>query len=380
MCAIGGLLRGGLRVDALRVRAVGEHDDRRRRVTGPAVGARPSRRSAAPTDRSPRCASIDVRIASPIAVPREVCSVFIAANNLLVSVVGGTSSAATPANATRPIRVPCACELMKFVAAFSAAVMRFGATSVEHIDPDTSSASMIVVEFVDTASFACGRAAPMPSTARPRISRAAGIRRRHSVRPGSAWRTRTADVTRTAARRRRRRDHQAKPSTSRNRGQGEKCPRPVEGHQTILPVRRTVRSDPTPSSRTASAVNAPASGSDSVMRRQAQIDRRGDPVELGGVGRGVVRAARRLGDVREVVGVERRLDLVAVDVDGCAVRGADPDGLDVDPGRLRGGGRRVRGVGVAVVASVAEQHDGRRTPVTDGGDGSVRTRSQPSCP
>ena len=82
--------------------------------------------------------------------------------------VGGTTSAATPANATKPMRVPCGCASMKLVAAFSAAVIRFGVTSVEHIDPETSSARMIVVELDDTASVVCGRAAPIASTRQAR--------------------------------------------------------------------------------------------------------------------------------------------------------------------------------------------------------------------
>ena len=159
-------------------------------------------------------ASIEVRIAWPIAVPREVVRFGSAASNASVSSVGGTRTPAIPAKATSPIRAPPGCALMKSAAAFSAAVSRFGCTSVEHIDPETSRASRIVVELAGTATVACGRAAPIPSTARPSSSRAAGTRRRQRLRPGTAARTRAAEVTRTAARRRRRRDHQATPRTS----------------------------------------------------------------------------------------------------------------------------------------------------------------------
>jgi len=159
-------------------------------------------------------ASIEVRIACPIAVPREVVRSGSAASSAAVSVVGGTRRPAIPPKATSPIRAPPGCALMNSAAAFSAAVSRLGCTSVEHIDPDTSSASRIVVELDGTATVACGRAAPSPSTASPSSSRAAGTRRRHRVRPGRAARTSAAEVTRTADRRRRRRVHHATPSTS----------------------------------------------------------------------------------------------------------------------------------------------------------------------
>ena len=159
-------------------------------------------------------ASMEVRIACPMAVPREVVSVGSAASSLSVSSVGGTMTPATPAKATSPMRDPPGCALMNAAAASCAAVSRFGETSVEHIDRETSSASRIVVELDGTATVACGRAAPTPSTARPSTSRAAGMRRCQRPRPGSAARTSAAEVTRTAARRRRRRDHQATPRTS----------------------------------------------------------------------------------------------------------------------------------------------------------------------
>ena len=90
------------------------------------------------------------------------------------------------------------------------------------------------------------------------------MRRRQAVRPGKALRTSTAEVTRTAARRRRRRDHQAIARTSGIASQSQQGPRPVEGHQTIRPVRRTVRIAPAASRAIANAVNAPASGSASL--------------------------------------------------------------------------------------------------------------------
>lgn len=146
-----------------------------------------------------------------MAVPRDVVRVGSAASRASVSSVGGTITPATPAKATRPMRAPLGWARMNSAAAFSAAVSRFGRTSVEHIEPDTSRASRIVVELAGTGTEAWGRAAPIASTARPRSSRAVGTRRRQRVRPGRAARTRATEVTRTAARRRRRRDHQATP-------------------------------------------------------------------------------------------------------------------------------------------------------------------------
>jgi hypothetical protein len=81
------------------------------------------------------------------------------------------------------------------------------------MDPETSIASMIVVELDGTGTVACGRAAPTLSVARPRRSNRVGISRVHLVRDGSEARTRAIEVTRTAARRRRRRSNQTIPAT-----------------------------------------------------------------------------------------------------------------------------------------------------------------------
>src|SRR5215217_4257332 len=155
--------------------------------------------------------SIEVRIAEPIAVPRAVVKLSIASINASFSVVAGTCRPATPANATRPILVSPSWDWMKETAASWATVSRFGSTSVEHMDPETSIASRIVVELDGTGTVACGRAAPTPSVAKPRRSNRVGIRRFHLVRGGSAALTRAIEVTRTAARRRRRRNSQGTP-------------------------------------------------------------------------------------------------------------------------------------------------------------------------
>src|SRR4051794_38121941 len=157
--------------------------------------------------------SIEVRMAEPIAVPREVEKLLIVWISLSASVVGGTCSPATPENATSPILTAPDWDLMKEIAACWAIVRRLGLTSVEHMDPDTSIASMIVVESDATGTLACGRAAPIPRMAKPTISSRLGISRAHRVRFGSAARTSAIEATRTAARRRRRRSSQVSPHT-----------------------------------------------------------------------------------------------------------------------------------------------------------------------
>jgi hypothetical protein len=129
-------------------------------------------------------------------------------------VVGGTSSAAMPENATRPIRVRPSWSSTKVRAASVAAVSRFGATSVAHIEPDTSRASMIVLSSDGTASDACGRVSAPASASSPARKRITGIRRRHCERPGRAARISATLDTRRAARLRRRFDHQRYASSS----------------------------------------------------------------------------------------------------------------------------------------------------------------------
>ena len=153
-------------------------------------------------------------MAEPMAVPRAVDTLLIASINVAGSVVGGTCSPATPAKRTRPILVPPAWDSMKAIAACWATVSRLGSTSVEHMDPDTSIASMMVVEFDATGTLAWVGPLPTPSVAKPSISSRLGISRIHRVRPGNAARTRAIEVTRTAARRRRRRSNQMSPHSS----------------------------------------------------------------------------------------------------------------------------------------------------------------------
>ena len=143
----------------------------------------------------------------------------------------------------------------------SAAVIRFGFTSVEHMEPDTSSASMIVADDDATGTVACGRAAPTASTPRPSISSAAGMRRRQRERPGRAVRTSAIEVTRTAARRRRRRISHQTANTSGMTRSASSAHGQEKDIQTTRPVLTTVSTAPAASSARASAMNAPASGS-----------------------------------------------------------------------------------------------------------------------
>ncbi len=69
-----------------------------------------------------------------------------ASSSLCWSVVEGTTSAAKPANATRPIWVPSFWLRMNRRAASWATMRRFGGTSVEHIERETSIASRTEVE------------------------------------------------------------------------------------------------------------------------------------------------------------------------------------------------------------------------------------------
>ena len=160
-----------------------------------------------------------------------------------------------------PMRGPPAWDLMKAPADCSAAVIRLGFTSVEHMEPETSMASIIVADDEASGTVACGRAAPTTSTARPRLSSAAGTRRRHRDWPGTAILTSAIEVTRTAARLRLRRvSHQAANSSGRMRN-ASSAHGQEKDIQTTRPVRATVSTAPAASSTRARAMNAPASGS-----------------------------------------------------------------------------------------------------------------------
>ena len=78
--------------------------------------------------------------------------------------------------------------VMKSDAAASAASMRVGGMSVEHIEPDTSIVSSTVVWFVGTAATATGRASATARNATAASTSTNGRCRRRDVR-GIASRT-----------------------------------------------------------------------------------------------------------------------------------------------------------------------------------------------
>ena len=179
-----------------------------------------------------------------------------------MSVVGGTSTTAVPAKTTRPMRGPPAWDLMKAPADCSAAVIRLGFTSVEHIEPETSRASMIVAR---RRGDGHGRLRPGGAD-REHGEPERQQRRGNAPPPARAAgqgrvRTSAIEVTRTAARLRRRRvSHQAANTSGMTRS-ASSAHGQEKDIQTTRPVRVTVSTAPAASSASASAMNAPASGS-----------------------------------------------------------------------------------------------------------------------
>ena len=85
---------------------------------------------------------MDLRMAAPIVVPRPTVSESTALSRVSRSSVGATATWANPEKTTRPIRVLPSWVLTNWRTASWAAASRFGVTSVEHIDPETSIARM----------------------------------------------------------------------------------------------------------------------------------------------------------------------------------------------------------------------------------------------
>src|SRR6185437_1745169 len=329
-------------------------------------------------------ASSEVRMAWPIAVPREVVRPSSARSSVCVSCVGGTRRPAVPAKATRPMRGPPAWELMKSLVSFSAAVMRFGSTSVEHMEPETSRASRIVADVEGTGTVTCGRAAPTASTANPAASNAAGMRLLQRVRPATAARTSAIEVTRIAARLRRRRIHHQIANTS---GMARRASR-AHGQENDISDHPTGSEDGEHGARGEQHEgqgDERAGESDLPVRDgEPEVDRRGDAVELAGVRGGMVGAAGGTRDRLQGVLVERGVQAVAVNIDGGPGGGADADGVDMDARLLGDRGGRGRADTAALVLPVGEHHDRGRGPVTDGrhgvaapdGDRPARDRGQ----
>jgi hypothetical protein len=102
--------------------------------------------------------------------------------------VGGSITAANPLNATSPICVPVGWDSTNATAARSAASRRVGSMSVEHMLPDTSIASTIVVRLLGTLRTTVGLATAMARAATAAATRANGTWRRQLRREGPAAR------------------------------------------------------------------------------------------------------------------------------------------------------------------------------------------------
>ena len=105
------------------------------------------------------------------------------------SVVGGTASSANPEKMTRPMRTSSGWSSTNARVASCATASRFGLTSVEHIEPETSSARMIDVRAIGTSRSTCGRPAARPSATRLASNRAIGRCRCQRLRLGSTERS-----------------------------------------------------------------------------------------------------------------------------------------------------------------------------------------------
>jgi hypothetical protein len=152
-------------------------------------------------------ASTDLRIAAPIVVPRPVVSPSTARSSASRSWVGATATCANPENTTSPMVVELSCLPMKSRTAFWAAASRLGSTSVAHIEPETSNATITADRETGTSAVTCGRAAASASSPIAARSSANGAWRRHGARRGAAARTSATSENRTAWRRRRRSSH-----------------------------------------------------------------------------------------------------------------------------------------------------------------------------
>ena len=143
-------------------------------------------------------------MAAPIVVPRPVVRPSMLRSRASRSVVGATASCANPENTTSPMRVSASWFFTNSRTAASAAVSRLGETSVEHMEPDTSSARMIVESEIGTSMLTWGRAAATPSSASAASTSANGTCRFHAARLGAAARISATLECRTACLRRRR--------------------------------------------------------------------------------------------------------------------------------------------------------------------------------
>ena len=134
-------------------------------------------------------ASIDLRMAAPMVVPRPVVRVSMALRTASWSVVGGTASCAKPEKSTRPMRVLSSWAATKARTASCAAVSRLGSTSVAHIEPETSTATMTAALATGTCAWTSGAPRRRPISARLARTRATG----HVPPPARRGRSRGPD-------------------------------------------------------------------------------------------------------------------------------------------------------------------------------------------
>ena len=144
------------------------------------------------------------KIASPVAVDSLSFSEAMARFTGSRSAVGETSTAAVPANATRPRFTPGVSWSANWVAAAWAAANRFGCTSVACMDSDTSMTSTTVARLRGTLASAIGPASATVSTASAAIIAAAGRCRYQPGRRGATRSSSSRLVNAMVSRRRRR--------------------------------------------------------------------------------------------------------------------------------------------------------------------------------
>ena len=271
------------------------------------------------------------------------------------------------------MRVPSSWLPMNVRAASWATTRRFGETSVEHIERDTSIASSTDVRAAGHRHV--GGRAPGGEPERRRWRRRggpAGPAASSGARGGTAARTTATLETRTAMRRRRRPTQPEHGQQGRAGGERDQRPRPRERHQTTRPNQRSISPPPAISRATAarakSAVISVVSSTE-VTRRSSDVGHRLDARR---------RVGRRVGpagdghQVAQALLVERRRHLVAVDGDRRAVGGADPDRRHVDAG-VGGELRRRR-------SGPVRRSPRRRTPAGSTPTGSSRGSAGPARP
>ena len=103
----------------------------------------------------------DTMMPLPIAVCRCNWNRSIAAIRSSRFCVGGCTTNAVPAKVTMPARMSCGSSVTNVLAAFCAAMIRLGSTSVARIDSETSIARMIVRASDGSVTTALGRATAM---------------------------------------------------------------------------------------------------------------------------------------------------------------------------------------------------------------------------